>query len=109
VQAFSVVVVPFPYSDRLADKRRPALVISHDDLPDILGKVWVAMITSRTASLLGDAVLADFASAGLPTASILRASKVATLDSDRILRVLGHLSERDEQNARHALKACAGF
>ncbi|MEA2824553.1 MAG: hypothetical protein QOF03_1035, partial [Alphaproteobacteria bacterium] len=25
---FQVVVVPFPYTDRLADKRRPAVVVS---------------------------------------------------------------------------------
>jgi hypothetical protein len=29
---FDVVVVPFPYADRLAEKRRPALVISNRKL-----------------------------------------------------------------------------
>lgn len=106
---FSVVLVPFPYSDRLAEKRRPALVISRSDLTDILGKVWVAMITSAPNSLLGDAVLADHLQVGLPVPSTLRASKIATLDSDRIIRVLGRLSERDEAIARAALRACAGF
>ena len=109
LRRFSVVVVPFPYSDRLAEKRRPALVISHEDLPEILGRVWVAMITSVPASMLGDAVIADYLPAGLPVPSTLRASKIATLDSDRILRVLGRLGGRDEDTARAALKACAGF
>ncbi len=109
LHTFAVVVVPFPYSDRLAEKRRPALVISHEDLPDILGRVWVAMITSAPTSLLGDAVLADHASVGLTVPSTLRASKIATLDSDRVLRVLGRLSARDEATARAALRACAGF
>ena len=109
LHTFAVVVVPFPYSDRLAEKRRPALVVSHEDLPDILGRVWVAMITSSPTSLLGDAVLADHASVGLTVPSTLRASKIATLDSDRILRVIGRLSGRDEATARAALKACAGF
>lgn len=106
---FAVVVVPFPYSDRLAEKRRPALVISHEDLPDILGRVWVAMITSTAPALLGDARLDDIAQAGLPVASTLRASKVATLDADRVIRVIGHLSARDRDSARAALRACAGF
>ena len=109
LHTFAVVVVPFPYSDRLSEKRRPALVISHEDLPDILGRVWVAMITSAPTSLLGDAVLADHASVGLTVPSTLRASKIATLDSDRVLRVLGRLSARDEATARAALRACAGF
>jgi hypothetical protein len=30
--AFDIVVVPFPYADRLAEKRRPALVISNRKL-----------------------------------------------------------------------------
>ena len=61
---FDVVVVPFPYSDRLADKRRPALVISHPDLPARLGRVWVAMITSVPYAELGDVTLGEFAAAG---------------------------------------------
>lgn len=109
MRTFSVVVVPFPYSDRLAEKRRPALVISHDDLPDILGKVWVAMITSAPPSLLGDAVVADHKALGLLVPSTLRASKIATLDAARVLRVLGRLTDRDEDAARAALSACAGF
>ena len=31
-RAGDVIVVPFPYSDRLAQKRRPALVVSGDTL-----------------------------------------------------------------------------
>ena len=106
---FDVVVVPFPYSDRLAEKRRPALVISHSDLPRTLGRVWVAMITSVPGGSLGDVTLRDLASAGLPAASILRSSKIATLDAGRVLRKLGRLSATDEAQARAALSACAGF
>ena len=42
---YDVVVVPFPYADRLAEKRRPALVISNHRLA-AHGLIWVAMITS---------------------------------------------------------------
>ena len=44
-EPFDVVVVPFPYADRLAEKRRPALVISNRKLA-VHRLVWVAMITS---------------------------------------------------------------
>ena len=43
--AFDIVVVPVPYADRLAEKRRPALVISNRKLAPF-GLIWVAMITS---------------------------------------------------------------
>lgn len=109
MQPFDVVVVPFPYSDRLAEKRRPALVVSNADLPEILGRVWVAMITSAEAQSLGDARIADLDASGLPVASTLRASKIATIDADRVIRTIGRLSPRDTEVARAALTACAGF
>lgn len=106
--SFDVVVVPFPYTDRLAEKRRPALVVSHKDLAR-LGRVWVAMITSTPWADLGDVAIGDIEAAGLPVASTLRASKLATIDANRILRRAGRLSEQDEALARRALIACAGF
>jgi mRNA interferase MazF len=109
VAPFDVVVVPFPYSDRLAEKRRPALVVSHRDMAERLGRVWVAMITSVAADQDGDTAIEDIAAAGLPAPSTLRASKLATIDASRIIRVAGHLSDTDQALARRALIACAGF
>ena len=57
-----MVVVPFPYSDRLAEKRRPALVVSAATLSDELDRLWVAMITTdRGRRFVGDAVIVDLA------------------------------------------------
>jgi len=108
-EPFDVVVVPFPYSDRLAEKRRPALVVSHRDLPRRTSRVWVAMITSVVTAELGDVAITDFAACGLPVASTIRASKIATLDVSRVVRRAGQLSETDQQLARRALMACSGF
>jgi len=41
-----VVVLPFPYADRLAEKRRPAVVVSLPSLAQKHGIVWVVMVTS---------------------------------------------------------------
>ena len=109
LQPFDVVVVPFPYSDRAAEKRRPALVVSQPDLPARLELVWVAMITTAAGGSLGDMEIGDLSAAGLPAPSILRASKIATIDANRVLRVAGHLSATDQALARRALIACAGF
>ena len=107
---FDVVVVPFPYSDRLAEKRRPALVVSAATLGEKLDRVWVAMITTdRGQRFHGDARIDDLQAAGLPAASILRASKIATIEVDRVLRRAGRLSFADEATATRALRACAGF
>jgi mRNA interferase MazF len=108
-QPFDVVIVPFPYSDRLAEKRRPALVVSHPDLSAKLGRLWVVMITSTPHSQLGDVPLQDFVAAGLPLASTIRASKITTLDVQRVLRRAGRLSDQEQKLVRRALLACAGF
>ena len=50
---FDVVIVPFPYTDHLAEKRRPALVVSADAFNRKHGLLWVAMITSAAKSALG--------------------------------------------------------
>ena len=108
-RAFDVVVVPFPYSDRLAEKRRPALVVSDDRLEVETGRLWVAMITSVPSEGIGDVALLASDRIGLKVGSWLRAGKVATIDADRVLRRIGRLSLVEEQAARAALTTCAGF
>lgn len=84
-----IVVVPFPYSDQSAEKRRPALVISNQKLAE-LGYFWIAMITSsRRNAVSGDVDLAADETTGLPQASIVRTAKIACIEPDRILRRLG--------------------
>jgi mRNA interferase MazF len=90
-----VVVVPFPYSDRLAEKRRPALVVSNALLA-AQGFVWLAMITSaRHAASPHDAPIADLARAGLPSPSMVRPTKIATVEPSRILRKAGRLGRKE--------------
>ena len=89
--AGSVVVVPFPYADRLAEKRRPAVVVSGAAVA-AAGYVWIAMITSaRNARAAGDVSIEDFASAGLGAASVVRPLKIACIEPGRILRRIGTL------------------
>ena len=109
-QAFDVIVLPFPYSDQLAEKRRPALVISDPELERRCGLIWVAMITSAGRTrLLGDCQIQDLKAAGLPAASTLRAGKLATIEPQRVLRKAGRLSTNDRNAAKDALRSCAAF
>lgn len=92
----AVLVLPFPYSDRLAEKRRPALVVSKPALEREHGLVWVAMITSdRGARHSADVSISDLTKAGLPAPSLVRASKLATIEPARVVRVAGALSRAD--------------
>jgi mRNA interferase MazF len=91
-QAYDVVVVPFPYSDRMAGKRRPALVVSGSAL-DEHGMLWVAMITSAENKRWScDVNISDLEFAGLPSASVVRTAKIACIEAARVLRTAGSLN-----------------
>ena len=92
-----IMVVPFPYSDRLAEKRRPALVVSNDHVHS-QGLVWLMMVTSAKHSEKSfDHMIRDLASTGLTVASIIRPIKITSIEPDKILRRAGTLSA-DEMN-----------
>ena len=90
-----MVVVPFPYTDRFAEKRRPALVVSNARLA-ARGYVWVVMITSaKHESLEHDMKSRNSAAAGLSAPSIARPVKIACIEPGRIVRKAGRLGEEE--------------
>jgi mRNA interferase MazF len=89
---WDVVVVPFPYADRMAEKRRPALVVSSDRFNAETGLLWVAMITSsENKGWHGDVDITADGSSGLTTASTIRTAKLATIEQERVVRVAGKI------------------
>ncbi|KAF0093230.1 MAG: hypothetical protein FD163_1719 [Hyphomonadaceae bacterium] len=93
---WDIVVVPFPYTDRTTTKRRPALVVSNDELRENHGLVWVVMITSaKNAKWDGDIEIKDFEAVGLPAPSIIRPCKITTIDAGLVLGKLGGISITD--------------
>ena len=77
-----VVRVPFPYTDRHTRQHRPALVISSGAVGDGGGLLWVAMITSAAnRTWTGDHLIEDMALAGLPIASVVRPTKITTIEA----------------------------
>ncbi len=103
---FDIVVVPFPYADRLAEKRRPALVISGQRLA-AHGLIWVAMITSaENERWASDVSIANLKRAGLPAACFVRPAKIACIEPSRIERRAGRL---DKAEARVVAQRLRGF
>ena len=103
-------VVAVAVGDGVGAKRRPALVVSNPEFESSTGLVWVAMITTpEHERRFGDIPIANQGAAGLPTASVVRASKLTTLSVSKIKRRLGSLGESDRVGARVALRAAAGF
>ena len=94
--AWDVVVVPFPFTDSPAAKRRPALAISRRRF-NASGRVVACMITtSRSAQWPGDFELDEGVAArlGLPRSSIIRSMKLFTIDNRLIVRKIGSLGDR---------------
>lgn len=105
-ERFDVVRVPFPFTDRMAVKNRPALVLSDSDVFNApSGHAVLAMITSlANAPWPCDCPILDLESAGLPAPSKVRL-KLFTLDLRLVRGTLGRLSGRDESAVRAMLSA----
>lgn len=89
---WDIVIVPFPYTDKLAEKRRPALVVSNKTLHEQHGLTWLVMITSAdNRGWEGDVEIKDLKRAGLPAPSVVRPAKIATVETMHILRKVGRL------------------
>jgi len=103
-----VVIVPFPYSDKLAEKRRPALVVSSGKFNRASGHLWVVMITSKTGQSTSEDIIFDHTKVGLRKPSIVRAAKIATIEAERVIRVSGKMEKRVVANVRKQIDAILG-
>lgn len=95
--SFDVVVVPFPFTDRQAAKRRPALVLSTASFNRTTRHSVLAMITSAEQSNWpGDVPITDLDAAGLPSECLVRL-KLFTLDHRLIVKRAGRLNVKDRE------------
>lgn len=104
-----VILVPFPFTDQSATKKRPAVVISsgtyHRAGPDLL----IMAITSKVRSVrsAGEFRVEDWQEAGLLKPSAIK-SVITTIERSLVLKRLGRLRTEDQQSLRHAIAALIG-
>ena len=101
-EPLDVVAVPFPFTDRPAMKRRPALVVSSAAFNHAHAQSILAMITSARSTWPSDVAIRDWRQAGFHVPCRVRL-KLFTLDDALLVRKLGTLSKRDGQAVSHAL------
>lgn len=91
-----VVLVPFPFTNLEAEKRRPAVIISADWYNTIKPDVIAAAATSSIPNQLErDEMLLkgqDLQTAGFPKETVIKAGKIFTIEQSRIVKPLGRLS-----------------
>lgn len=102
LKPFDVVVVPFPFTDRNASKRRPAVVLSSSAFGQGTGHSVMAMVTSAGQSAwLGDLAISELKPTGLTQPCLVRL-KLFTLDHRLVLRKAGALGKADRQRLQIA-------
>ena len=87
-----VIKVPFPYTDRPTRQSRPALVVSTGKTEQLHGLLWVVMITSaQNRTWPKDVPVSNLKLAGLPSPSVIRVVKIATIEASDATKI-GSLS-----------------
>ena len=95
IAPWDIVRVDFPFADRAATRRRPALVIAAPAATDAFAVLWVLMITSTVReSWPLNVPVSDLRLGGLTHPCVVRVSKVTTLD-ERLAARIGELSAPD--------------
>ena len=92
---WDIILVPFPFTDLSASKRRPGLIVSPDE-HNTEQDVVIAFITSKMdlKPRPGDYIIQQWQKAKLPKPSMIR-MKFATIDKTIIVKQLGRLSNSD--------------
>jgi mRNA interferase MazF len=94
-----IVLIPFPFTNLSGTKNRPALILHVGNYD-----VTVAFITSKTNWMEDfDVKTQPSALNGIKIESLIRLSKIATLDRELIIGKLGHLDTYDLIAVNHAL------
>lgn len=103
-EPFAVVRVPFPFTDRAVQRRRPAVVLSDPEFQRGSAHLLLAMITTARRSCWPlDWPIRDVAAAGLNQACCVR-FKLFSLDERLVLGQLGGLESVDRMGVRANLQ-----
>ena len=107
-EVWDLVKVPFPYTNRPVQQRRPALVVAVPGAPGAPELLWVLMVTSAAnRGWPGDVAVSDLAAAGLPAPSVVRSAKIATIEAQDAERI-GQLPPEDQALVTQVLRGSIG-
>lgn len=87
-----IVLLNFPFTNGIASKKRPALIIQDSNDGDII----VCRVTSQIYLSSFDIFLENWDNLGLKLPSIIRVHKIATLEKTMAEKGIGKLDESDK-------------
>ena len=104
-----IVLVPFPFTDQSATKKRPAVVISSNAYQDTRPDLIIMAVTSqvRSTSAIGEMHIRGWKGAGLIKPSVVK-PVITTIEASLVLRRLGRLELQEQQTLRTAISTIVG-
>lgn len=89
-----IAIVSFPYADLISFKARPAVIVNV--IEDNYNDVIICLITSIVSASLStyQILLKPDNINNLKTASLIKVSRIATVERDKIKAVIGRLSNQ---------------
>ena len=104
-----LVLVPFPFTDQTATKKRPAVVVSSDGYNNARPDVILMAVTGHLSGYprIGEVVVSDWKSAGLLKASTIKPI-LTTIERTLVIRFLGQLGQQDLSALKGALRMILG-
>lgn len=101
---YNIVTVPFPFTEKFLNKKRPALVISDEKYQSITNHCILCMITSaKHTSWDNDIPIIHTKDTGLSTSSKIR-FKVFSLPIDLIIETIGVLNKVEMLTVKNNLQ-----
>jgi mRNA interferase MazF len=104
-----VIVVPFPFTDQSATKKRPAVVVSseayHRERPDLILMAITSQV--RPAPTVGEVAVLHWQEAGLLKPSVIK-PLLTTIETSLVLRQLGTLHADDQASLRKVIAEILG-
>ena len=104
-----VVLVPFPFTDQTASKKRPAIVVSSEAYHSQRMDLVLIAVTSqiKPTQTFGELKIQAWQTAGLLKASVIK-PVLMTVESNLVIKVLGKLQKADLEALEELLREVLG-
>lgn len=101
-----IVLVPFPFSDQTAIKKRPAVIVSSNVYNRISADLVIMAITSKVEKALhiGEYKIKKWKEAGLLKVSQVKPA-ISTIEQNLVIKKLGKLTTGDLRSLNKSLKS----
>lgn len=104
-----IVLVPFPFTDQSATKQRPGVIVSSPAYNRVRRDLILMAVTSqvRGGGAFGEILVEDWQAARLLKPSAIK-PVLATLEQALVIKTLGRLSQRDQQQLKETIGKIIG-